>query len=98
MARKLCTVTGLDSRGLPHAVHVEAGSLFEAAAAGIEALHQQKCLVSAVQVTVQEPGQQYQVHPRQLARWLRSHNREDNVGVHALKRRVRDILKNTPTQ
>ena len=78
-------------------MHVEAGSLFEAAAAGIEALHQQHCLVSAVQVTVQEPGQQYQVHPRQLERWLRSHDAADKVGAHALKRRVRDILRNTPT-
>ena len=79
-------------------MQVEAGSLFEAAAAGIEALHQQKCLVSVVQVTVQEPGKQYQIYPRQLERWLRSHNAADNVGVHALKRRVRDILKNSPTQ
>jgi len=97
VAHKVCTVTGLDSRGLPHSVQVEAGSLFEAAAAaGVEQLHKIGCLISQVQITVHEPGRQYKVHPDQLGRWLRSHNSGDAIGIHALKSRLRDILKENP--
>lgn len=93
MARRVCTITGLDSRGLPHSVQVEAGSLFEAAAAGLEQLHKIGGLISQVQITVHEPGKQYKVHPDQLGSWLRSHNSGDPVGIHALKSRLRDILR-----
>ena len=70
MERKVCTVTGLDSRGLPYSVLVEAGSLFEAAAAGLEQLQKQGCLITEVQILVHEPGKRYTVHPRQLENWL----------------------------
>ena len=93
MERKVCTVTGLDHRGLPASVLVEAGSLFEAAAAGLEELHKKGCLVTEVQILVHEPGKRYTVHPRQLESWLRTYSREDHVGLHTLKSRVRGILK-----
>lgn len=96
MARKVCRVTGLDFRGLPLAVLVEADSLFEAAAAGIEQVHKQKGLLSEVQIEIQEPGRSHRVHPRQLEAWLRTHETGDSVGVRALKSRVRDILNNNP--
>jgi hypothetical protein len=94
--RKVCSVTGLDSRGLPASVLVEAASLFEAAAAGLEELHKKGCLLTEVQILVHEPGKRYTVHPRQLETWLRAYSREDNVGIHALKTRVRGILNHHP--
>jgi hypothetical protein len=96
--RKVCTVTGLDSRGLPYSVLVEAGSLFEAAAAGLEQLHKQGCLITEVQILVHEPGKRYTVHPRQLENWLRTYSLENNIGIHALKTRVRGILNHNPTK
>jgi hypothetical protein len=94
--RKVCTVTGLDSRGLPYFTLVEAGSLFEAAAAGLEQLHKNGCLITQLQITIHEPGKRYHVHPRQMESWLRSYSDEDNVGLRALKARVRDLLNHTP--
>jgi len=64
VGRKVCTVTGLDSRGLPSSVQLEAGSLFEAAAAGLEQLHKNGCLITQLQITVHEPGKRLQSSPR----------------------------------
>ena len=96
--RKICTVTGLDSRGLPYSVQVEASSLYEAAAAGLEQLHKNGCLITQVQVAVLAPVRHYKVHPRQLERWLRSYGPDDTVGLRALKGRIRDIIKQNPTK
>jgi hypothetical protein len=96
VAGKVCTVTGLDGRGLPFSVHLEAGSLFEAAAAGLEQLHNKGCLITQLQITVHEPVKKYKVHPEQLANWLRDYKSEDTVGIRALKSRVRDIMKSNP--
>jgi hypothetical protein len=96
--RKVCTVTGLDTRGLPASVLVEAGSLFEAAAVGLEELHKKGCLLSEVQILVHEPGKRYTVCPRQLENWLRTYSREDPVSLHALKNRVRGLLQHSPTR
>ena len=96
MPGKICTVTGLDTRGLPCSVHLEAGSLFEAAAAGLEQLHKNGCLITQLQITVHEPAQKYKVHPEQLAGWLRDYKSRDTVEIRALKSRVRDIMKRNP--
>jgi hypothetical protein len=96
--RKVCTVTGLDTRGRPASVLVEAGSLFEAAAAGLEELHKQGGLLTEVQIRVHEPGKRYTVRPRQLESWLRTYSREDPVGLHVLKSRVRGLLQHSPTK
>ena len=52
MPGKVCTVMALDARGLPCSVQLEAGSLFEAAAAGLEQLHNSGCLITQLQITV----------------------------------------------
>jgi hypothetical protein len=96
--RRICTVTGVDSRGLPCSVLVEAAPLFEAAAADIEELHKQRCPITHVQVLVHEPGKRYTVHPQQLGRWLQTYHREDNVDIQALKTRVRGILNHSPAK
>ena len=95
MERKVCTVTGLDSRGLPASVLVEAGSLFEAAAAGLEELNKRGCLLTEVQILVHEPGKRYTVRPRQLESWVRTYRQEEPVGLHALKTRIRSLFKHS---
>jgi hypothetical protein len=83
---------------LPWSVYVEADSLFEAAAAGLEQLHNNGGLITQVLVTVLEPGKRYKVHPQQLEKWLRSYQRADSVGVRALKARIRGMLQRNPTK
>jgi hypothetical protein len=91
---KVCTVTGLDARGLPCTVQLE--GLFEAATAGLEPLQKNGCLITQLQITVHEPVKRYKVNPEQLVNWLRSYNSEDTVGMRALKGRVREIMKSNP--
>jgi hypothetical protein len=80
---------------MPASVQVEAGSLFEAAAAGLEQLHKNGGLITQLQITVHEPGKRYKVHPHQLEKWIRSYDRGDSVGIRALKSRVRGLLKSS---
>jgi hypothetical protein len=69
----------------------------EATAAGLEQLHKNGCLITQVQITIHEPGKRYTVHPDQLGSWLRTYDQDDNVGLRALKARVREILSHNPT-
>ena len=94
VATKVCTVKGLDPRGLPKTVTVEARSLLEAAAAGFEQLHRDRgCQYAALEITVHEPGRTYQVGPGRLVAWLGRRQPGETVGVTALKRRVQDLLR-----
>jgi hypothetical protein len=95
MAKKVCSVRGIDHRGLPKIVLVEAGTLFEAAAAGLEQLYQQEgCLSPVLEVTVHEAAGKHRVRIKQLAAWLGKHDSEQTIGVTALKRRVGELLQN----
>ena len=55
---------GIDHRGLPKTVLVEARSLFEAAAEGLEKLHRDGgCRFDQLEVTVREPRGTFAVRP-----------------------------------
>jgi hypothetical protein len=45
-----------------------------------------------IEVTVQEPVASHHVTIEGLRRWVQERDREDNVGVTALKRRVAELL------
>ena len=90
--RKVCLVQGQDHRGLPLVVLVQAATLFEAAASGLEQLHQLGGKLSEVEITVHEAGSRSKVRPEQLSKWLNHRDSCDNIGVQALKSRVRDLL------
>ncbi|HTU48493.1 MAG TPA: hypothetical protein VMF91_25755 [Bryobacteraceae bacterium] len=97
MAVKVCTVKGVDPRGLPKTVIVEARSLLEAAAAGFEKLHHDGgCRYAALEITVHEPGRTFQVGLSQLVQWLTRRQSGETVGVTALKRRVQDVIRTMP--
>ena len=87
----MCSVRGQDHRGLPLVVLVEAQTLFEATALGIEQLHKAGGRISEVEITVHEPGAQQKVRPDQLCKWL-NQNDSESIGIHALKHRVRELL------
>jgi len=87
-------VKGVDTRGLPKAVVVEAHSLFEAAAQGFEKLHQNGgCRFDSLEVTVHEPGATFQVRAGQLVGWLGRRGDGETIGMTALKRRVQELLQ-----
>ncbi len=83
---------------MPASVQIEAGSLFEAAAAGLEELCKRGGLITQLQITVHQPVRQFKVQPRQLEKWLRSYEAGDSVGVRALKSRVRNLLNSQAQQ
>jgi hypothetical protein len=94
VATKVCTVKGVDPRGLPKTATVEAHSLFEAAAQGFEKLHQNGgCRFDSVEITVHEPRATFQVRAGQLVNWLGRHGEGESIGVTALKRRVQELLQ-----
>lgn len=98
MATRICTVRGIDPRGLPKTTTVEAGSLFEAAAAGFEKLHRDGgCQCEALEVTVHEPRATFSVRVGQLVQWLGRRGAEETIGTTALKRRVQELLRK-PTE
>ena len=78
---------------------MQAATLFEAAAFGLEQLHQLGGALNEVEITIHEPSTRSKVRPEQLAKWLSQRDSNDNIGVQALKRRVRELLsRNEPGQ
>jgi len=91
---KVCTVKGVDTRGLPKAVLVEAHSLFEAAEQGFEKLHQNgDCRFDSLEVTVHKPGATFPVRAGQLVDCLGRRGDGETIGITALKRRVQELLQ-----
>jgi predicted Rdx family selenoprotein len=95
VGEKVCQVRGQDHRGYPKVVLVEAHTLFEAAARGLEEICRQGGQVGELEITIQEPGSQFKVRPQEIAKWLRSYEPRQNVGIKALKQRVRELLQNS---
>ena len=77
---------------------MQAATLFEAAASGLEQLHQSGGKLGEVGITVHEPGARSKVRPEQLAKWLSQRDSNDNIGVQALKSRVRELLNQNASQ
>ena len=90
---KACRVRGIDNRGLPKTILLEARSKFEAAAKGLELLNQEGAALGDVEVTVCEPAASYGVTLAQLAKWAAGREVGDTIGVTALKSRIRNILQ-----
>lgn len=66
--------------------------MFEAAALGLERLHQEGGQLSAVEIIVHQPGTRFTIAPQQLSKWLGTKSEAENVGLMALKRRVRELI------
>ena len=77
---------------------VEAGTLFEAAAAGLEQMDKVGGRLGEVEIIVHEPASRKKVRPEQLAKWLSQRDSADNIGIQALKSRVKELLsrRNAP--
>lgn len=92
MARKVCTVRGRDNEGHPISVLVEAHSLFEATARGLEVIHIKGGQIGEVEVTLHEPRKTFKVRPEDLDNWIANGDAR-NVGLRSLKSRICRILE-----
>jgi hypothetical protein len=93
MPTRVCTVKGQDNRGHPLRVHVEAGSVLEAAARGMEEIRRAEGKPSELEITQHVPKQDWKVSPDQLLKWASQRGDHDNIGLQAIKRELQEFLK-----
>jgi hypothetical protein len=89
---RVCTVKGLDHRGIATTVTVEAYSSLEAAARGLYDICTKGGKVSELVIAEQLPGRQFKVTPGELLKWVSSRSTQDNIGLQSMKRQVREFL------
>jgi hypothetical protein len=92
MPSRVCTVKGQDDRGHPLSVHVEAGSMLEAAARGMDALSRSGGRPSELEITMHVPGKTWKINPERLMKWVSRRDTKDNIGLQVVKKQVQDFL------
>lgn len=97
MGTMVCTVKGQDHQGYPLRVHVEAGSLLEAAARGMEEIRKAGGKPSELEITQHVPKQAWKITPEQILKWASKRGANDNIGMQVIKRELQDFLKLGPT-
>lgn len=90
--KRVCTVKGLDYRGYPTTVIVEAYTVFEAAARAMDEIGKDGGKPSDVKVTMHEPRKAWTVTLTRLTEYVSDFGYYDNIGLKDLKRRVKDFL------
>jgi len=92
MQTRVCTVRGFDHRGDPMTFHVEAGSVLEAAARGMEEIRKAGGRPSELKITQHVPKHAWKVSPEQLQKWVSQRSRDDSIGMQAIKSHLQDFL------
>jgi len=89
---KHCVVSFVDSGGIRHSVEVQADSMYQAAAAALEAFHEHGCRpVSAVELEVQvRSAVTHNIRVGRLKQWAEAGGRCPQEAM--LKRRIRAVL------
>jgi hypothetical protein len=96
-SKRVCTVKGTDGRGLPVTVTVEACSVLEAAARGLEAIRIAGGSPSDLDVVEHLPGKEWKIttdHDR-LLKWVSSRQLGDNLGLQVIKKNIGEFLRRT---
>ena len=92
-SKRVCTVEGTDGRGLPITVTVEACTVYEAAARGLEEIRIGGGSASDLRVVEHLPGKEWTVTPDRLLKWVSSSSRDgDNIGLQVIKKNLREFL------
>lgn len=94
-SKRVCTVRGQDGRGLPVTVTVEACTVLEAAARGLEEIRIAGGAPSDLQVVEHLPGKQWSITIGQLLKWVSSRQIGDNLGLQAIKKNLEEFLERT---
>jgi hypothetical protein len=87
-SKRICTVKGTDGRGLPVTVTVEASTVLEAAARGLEEIRIAGGAPSDLQIVEHLPGKEWKVTTDRLLKWVRSSQRDDNLGLQVIKKNL----------
>lgn len=93
MPTRVCTVRGYDSHGDPLTFHVEAGSVLEAAARGMEEIRKAGGRPSELEITQHVPKQAWKVSPEQIHKWVSQRRRDDSIGLQAIKSHLQQFLR-----
>jgi hypothetical protein len=72
---------------------VEAESVFEAAARGMEEIRKVQGVASELKVVEQIPGKEWKVTTGRLLKWVSSRGENDNIGLTMVKRSIREFLE-----
>ena len=92
MPTRVCTVRGFDDRGNQLTFHVEAGSVLEAAARGMEEIRRSGGRPSELEITQHVPKQAWKVSPSQLLKWVSQRSGDDNIGLQVIKSHLQQFL------
>lgn len=93
-----CRVSFTDAEGIPHAVEVQADSLYEAVALAVaefrvDALTATPDPMTEFTVSIQRPAIEHRIRLSQVSRWAEINTREGPAGV-TKRQRVRALLEN----
>jgi hypothetical protein len=97
-SKRVCTVEGTDGRGLPVTVTVEACSVLEAAARGLEVIRIAGGSPSDLDVVEHLPGKEWKVTTDRLMTWVSSRQVGDNLGLQVIKKNICEFLCRTKTK
>lgn len=95
MARRICTVSFKDVRGIRHSVEVEADSLYEAAVAGVCRLNDDSWVekigpATVLDIEVRSPASTHTISLQQVERWLAAATTNPNEATR--KARLKTML------
>src|SRR5271165_7164504 len=93
-----CRVSFTDAEGIPHAVEVHAGSLYEAVALAVAEFRADDLTpapgpTTELTVSIQRPAIEHRIRLSQVSRWAEGNTREGPAGV-TKRQRVRALLEN----
>src|ERR1700730_13578577 len=95
-SKRGCTVRGQDGRGLPVTVTVEACTVLEAAARGLETIRIAGGAPSDLHIVEHLPGKEWKVTTDRLLKWVSSSQRDDNLGLQVIKKNIGEFLGRAP--
>ena len=105
MSVSRCRVSFTDSEGIPHAVEIQAESLYEAVALAVAEFRADDLTampgpMTEFTVSIQRPAIEHRIRLSQVSRWAEGNTREGPAGITKrqrvralLERRVSDSLK-----
>jgi hypothetical protein len=98
MGASRCRVSFTDTDGIPHAVEVQAGSLYEAVALAVAEFRADELTatpgpMTEFTVSIQRPAIEHRIRLSQVSRWAENNTREGPAGIKK-RQRVRALLEN----
>jgi len=96
MAVESCCVSFIDTDGIPHSVHVQAESLYEAIAFAVVAFPQDRLCPRTTSsteftISIERPAVEHRIRLAQVEKWAEMTTREGPAGI-MKRQRVKTLL------